>query len=104
MANKNKLSIYLVKKGLTKPDEIFENPDDLSVIDTLQDGSNVYIVPSITHEPSWYESFFHKKSNNKLIQSSARAVLLKKLTIDNEVILFALTFGYAKFLFKPNVL
>ena len=38
MANKNKLSVYLVKEGLFEKEDIFENPDELDILETLSDG------------------------------------------------------------------
>lgn len=72
-------------------------------MDTLPDGANVYYMASDIHEPSWIKDFFLKNSN-KLHQAISRVVLLKTLNIDGESRIFALTFGYARFLFKTNVL
>lgn len=103
MANKNKLSIYLLKEGVMAQEEIFERPDEVQVFTTLPDNSPVYFAPSYVHEPSWMQSFF-LNSDDRLKQANSRVVLLKKLSVDGEEKLFALTFGYARFLFKANVL
>lgn len=68
------------------------------------DGAIAYFVPSDVHEPSWLSSFFHQSGNKLLQQANSRVVLLKKLDINGETRLFALTFGYARFLFKEDVL
>ena len=104
MANKNKLSIYLVKEGIDDKDDIFDKPENISELQKYQDGSIAYFVPSYVHEPAWLSSFFHQSGNALLQQANSRVVLLKRLTIDAETRLFALTFGYARFLFKEDVL
>ncbi|MDE7406387.1 MAG: TIGR04141 family sporadically distributed protein [Clostridiales bacterium] len=103
MPNKNKLSIYLVKENLVNIEDIFDKPNEIAVLDTLTDGSKVYYKASGIHEPSWMRDFF-LKNNNNLHQANSRVVLLKNISIDGESRIFALTFGYARFLFKPNVL
>lgn len=103
MPTKNKLSIYLIKEKLINIEDIFDKPNELAILDTLPDGANVYYMVSDIHEPSWMKDFFLKNSN-KLHQANSRVVLLKTLNIDGESRVFALTFGYARFLFKTNVL
>ena len=104
MANKNKLSIYLVKAGLFEKEDIFEKPEEIDIFTTLTDGSPVYYIPSDVHKPSWLKSFFLQDGNNDMWQANSRVVLIKRINIDNEEKVFALTFGYARFLFKTNVL
>ncbi len=104
MANKNKLSIYLVKAGLSEKEDVFENHDELKVFSELSDGSKIYYKASNVHAPSWLKSFFLNDDNADMFQANSRVVLLKKMTFENEERVFALTFGYARFLFKPNVL
>ncbi len=104
MANKNKLSIYLVKSEYANTEDIFDKPKSIREFQKYPDGSVAYFVPSNVHEPSWLSDFFHKTGNNELFQANSRVVLLKKLTIGEESRIFALTFGYARFLFKEDVL
>ena len=104
MANKNKLSIYLVKSEIIDVENIFDKPENIREFQKYPDGSVAYFVPSYVHEPSWLNSFFHQSGNNELLQSNSRVVLLKKITIGEEARIFALTFGYARFLFKEDVL
>lgn len=104
MANKNKLSIYLVKEGLFEKEDIFENPEELDILETLPDGSPIYYKASYVHSPSWLKSFFLKNDNYNMLQANSRVILLKKKVFENEERVFALTFGYARFLFKANVL
>ena len=103
MSSKNKLSIYLIKEGLMTKEDIFERPDEVQIFSTLSDNSPIYFAPSYVHEPSWMQSFFLCR-DDRLKQANSRVVLLKQLHIDGEERLFALTFGYARFLFKANVL
>lgn len=104
MANRNKLSIYLIKSDIDDKDIIFENSKDIRELHKYSDDSIAYFVPSNVHEPSWLSSFFHQSGNTLLQQANSRVVLLKKLAIEGENRLFALTFGYARFLFKDDVL
>lgn len=104
MATKNKLSIYLLKSEIVNIDDIFDKPDSIQVFQKYPDGSVAYFVPSYVHEPSWLKSFFHKSGHEGLCQANSRVVLLKKLQIGEESRIFALTFGYARFLFKEDVL
>lgn len=104
MSNKNKLSIYLVKEGLFEKEDIFDKPNELDVLERLPDGSHIYYKTSDVHTPSWLKSFFLKNSSEDMLQANSRVVLLKKMVFENETRLFALTFGYARFLFKSNVL
>jgi len=104
MANKNKLSIYLIKSDICDVDDIFEKPESIQEFNRYPDGSVAYYVPSYVHEPSWVKSFFHQTGCWGLQQANSRVVLLKTLVLGNEKRTFALTFGYARFLFKDDVL
>lgn len=104
MANKNKLSIYLIKSGITSVNDIFDSPDKIRVFQRYSETSTAYFVPSLTHEPGWLRSFFQRGSDGMLLQSNSRVVLIKTLEIDGELRTFALTFGYARFLFREDIL
>ena len=104
MAKKNKLSIYLLKSEISKKEDIFESPAEVHEFQKYGDGSVAYYVPSSVHKPSWLESFFHERDSSDLLQANSRVVLIKRLTIDDEERTFALTFGYARSLFKEDVL
>ena len=104
MANKNKLSIYLIKSGITSVNDIFDSPDKIRVFQRYSYTSTAYFVPSLTHEPGWLQSFFRRGSDGMLLQSNSRVVLIKTLKIDGELRTFALTFGYARFLFREDIL
>ena len=82
VANKNKLSIYLIKHENSDNEDIFDKPEKIQEFQKYPDGSVAYFVPSYVHEPSWLSSFFHKSGQNDLLQANSRVVLLKKLKID----------------------
>ncbi len=48
MANKNKLSIYLIKSGITSVNDIFDSPDKIRVFQRYSETSTAYFVPSLT--------------------------------------------------------
>lgn len=104
MSSKNKLSIYLLKVGVNDIKDIFENSTIIKVLKKYNDNTIAYYVPSSTHEPSWLQSFFHQDADGHLLQANSRVVLLKSLECDGVSRLFALTFGYARFLFKEDIL
>lgn len=107
---KNKLSIYLLKNEILKiesiekikKEDLFEDPDKIEILEKIDDSGIVYYKPSTIVEPSWVRNFFLQKETD-MLQSSSRAVLIKRVLVNNETLYFALTFGYARFLFKPNV-
>ena len=78
MANKNKLSVYLVKEGLFEKEDLFENPDELDILETLSDGSPIYYKASDVHAPSWLKSLIMKNDNEDMLQANSRVILLKK--------------------------
>lgn len=57
MAEKNKLSIYLVKDEFSTSDQsILKNGAEM--LAELENVGSVYYLPSQTHVPSWVNSFF----------------------------------------------
>ena len=60
MANKNKLSIYLVKEGIVELEDVFDKPESIEELQAYPDGSVAYFVPSYVHEP---ESVCKENSN-----------------------------------------
>lgn len=48
MANKNKLSIYLIKSGITSVNDIFDSTDKIRVFQRYSETSTAYFVPSLT--------------------------------------------------------
>ncbi len=104
MDNKNKLSIYLLKTGKEDMIDIFDDKYRIEVFQKYDNNSTAYYVPSNAREPQWLKSFFHKGADGKLLQANSRVILLKPIEIDSTTRLFALSFGYARFMFKDNVL
>ncbi len=100
---KNKLSIYMLKQGICEPEEIFQEKLNVRELWTLDDGSKVYYVPSNVHKPTWLGEFFHKDANN-LFQANSKVVLIKSVSINGNQYNFAITFGYARFMFNDDVL
>ena len=101
---KNKLSIYLLKSDVCDKEDIFEASDKVQELKVYADGSVAYFLPSYVREPSWMRGFFKESSDEKLKQANSRVVLIKRITIAEEIRTFALTFGYARFMFKDGVL
>lgn len=99
---KNKLSIYLIKEGITEA-EIFEKESKVKVLKEYSSNKVLYYLPSYIHEPNWLKSFFDLECN-ELHQANSRAVLLNKLEFNGETRIFAIAFGYAKNLFAEDVL
>lgn len=104
MSNKNKLSIYLIKKEINSVEEIFKNFDEIKELKKYDDDSIVYYLPSHVHEPYWMKNFFNDDGIDFIKQSSARVVFIKKISFKQEKRFFALTFGYSKYMFKDDVL
>lgn len=99
---KNKLSIYLVKEGITE-EKIFEKDSKVKVLEKYSEDKVLYYIPSYIHEPKWLKDFFDLECD-KLNQSNSRAVLLDRIEIKGETRIFAIAFGYAKNLFAEDVL
>ena len=100
--SKNKLSIYLIKEGLTK-EEIFDEENEIQELEIHSENKISYYIPSFVHQPNWLMSFFNMRRED-LKQANSRVVLLNKLNIDGEERIFAIVFGYAKNLFAEDVL
>ena len=96
---KNKLSIYLIKDGVQENNEIFKN--DLLELRVYNENKIAYYVRSNSHQPTWLNNFF-EITDAALFQANAKVVLLVKRIYEGRLRLFALTFGYAKPLFKEG--
>lgn len=101
--SKNKLSIYLIKEEITDLQDIFENEKQVKELHRYSDNKCAYFVPSDVHPPKWLRGFFDL-SNNDLKQANSKVVLLVTLKLGIKKRIFAVTFGYAKSLFKEDVL
>lgn len=98
---KNKLSIYLIKDGIQENNEIFKN--ELLKLHVYNENKIAYYVRSNSHQPTWLNNFF-EITDAGLFQANAKVVLLVKRIYEGRLRIFALTFGYAKPLFKEGVL
>ena len=98
---KNKLSIYLIKGSINNKDEIFK--DNIELLQEYNSNKQVYFVGSHPHQPSWLKGFFEIE-DTRLFQANSKVVLLIKRTYANIQRIFALTFGYAKPLFREDVI
>lgn len=104
MSKRNKLSIYLLKSGIERPEEVFKNSERIRVLKKYNEDSIAYFIPTYSHEPVWLKDFFHLNGKGELLQASSKVVLLKRLICNAETRIFAITFGYARFLFNDDVL
>ncbi|HPX32763.1 MAG TPA: TIGR04141 family sporadically distributed protein [Erysipelotrichaceae bacterium] len=103
MANRNKLSIYLIKEDFKKTEDIVESFSKSIVIDGV---GTVFIIPSYKSTPAWINSFFCGSIDlNDIFTANARAVLLVSIPVDgkDKNRIFALTMGYGKHMLKENV-
>jgi uncharacterized protein (TIGR04141 family) len=95
MSSVNKLSIYLIKDGITDPNQIISNYSDCKEIDGV---GNFYYGRSIVNTPSWVDDFFleNLKGIKTLKSSSAKGVLLTSIIHNKKEIKFALSFGMGR--------
>ena len=102
MPNKNKISIYLIKKGYVNNRNIIEPNYTSEVID---DVGIVYLGASHSKKPQWVSSFFIDKINSRnLFVSNAKAVLLTRVnTAQDGERIFAIVMGYGKSMLKDNI-
>lgn len=98
---KNKLSIYLIKDGILENRDIFKN--ELQELHVYDENKIAYFVRSNSHQPSWLNNFLNL-TDSALFQANAKVVLLVKRIYQEKLRIFALTFGFAKPLFKEGVL
>ncbi len=98
---KNKLSIYLIREDITSTDDIFET--DVVELRRYTDDKCAYYKPSYIHSPPWLRTFFIE-DHDDLSQANSKVILLVKRNYDGVSRIFAITFGFAKNLFKENVL
>jgi len=101
--SKNKLSIYLIREEITDFRNIFEDENQVEELYRYSGNKCAYFVPSDVHPPKWLKGFFNLSSDN-LKQANSKVVLLVALNFRSKKRTFAVTFGYAKSLFKEDVL
>ncbi len=103
MANKNKLSIYLIKEGIQEDCDIIDKHEDSTLIEGV---GTLYWDRSSVSIPGWVNSFcLGKVSGDDIFTSNARAVLLVRITVEpmDTKRIFAVTMGYGKYLLKDAV-
>lgn len=103
MANKNKLSIFMIKSEFTEDKDIVEKCDNMFFVDGV---GIVYWDDSYINTPQWVTSFFVDTINTeKIFTANARAVLLVRIPIGQNGAekIFAVTMGYGKNMLKDNV-
>jgi len=94
----NKISIYLLKKGLA-PEDILKKKDFNHI--TLNDENIFYYDKSYAYKPSWINGFFEDKLNNlELFNQSSKGVYFVKLNINSEDKFFSIPFGYGHTMFE----
>ncbi len=96
MADKNKLSIYLIKKEFIEKDIHILKSDCESI--HIENVGEVYFEKSSLRTPAWVNSFFQGQLDmQKLYTSNAKAILLCRVEVEANITrVFALTFGYGK--------
>ncbi len=105
MAEKNKLSIYLIKDEFSGSDQnILKNTARL--LADLKDLGKVYFSPSLTYVPSWVNSFFRGNLGDaQIFTSNARAVLISRVKVAKDITkTFAVTMGYGKNMLADDVI
>lgn len=105
MAEKNKLSIYLVKDEFSASDQTILKNGAVMLAD-LENVGKVYYLPSQTHEPAWVNTFFRGNLGNaRIFTSNARAVLICRVNVAEGVTkAFAITMGYGKNMLADDVI
>lgn len=104
MALTNSFSVYLIKDDYTTFDDVISGFDTKY---TIEEG--VLFVKSTKESqsvPSWVKLFFKEPLDNRIKKAfsikSLSAVYLRKLTIDERNVTFALSFGYGRYLIKSD--
>lgn len=116
-AKKSRLNIYLIKKEFTTDEQIINEGNEVEKIEKI---GNLYYGKSYVKEPKWIKTFFGTTFDNtkvikkgiskkqvqpqkKIFNASANAVLIIQSTIGKKERIFAVTFGYGRFLLKTGV-
>jgi len=91
MAKTNKISVYLLKEGVS-PSDIFQKDYNNKSLK----GKNIfYYDESRVNKPSWIKGFFGNELNDlELLNRSSKGVYFVKVTIGLKERFFALPFGY----------
>lgn len=104
MAQKNKLSIYLIKSDHKDESTILKSGKKL--LADLGESGKVYYNPSHVSIPLWVNSFFRGQLGTpELFTANARAVLLTKVSVAKNIErIFAITMGYGKYMLEDDVI
>ena len=105
MAERNKLSIYLIKDEYSASDELILKRK-FNLLGSLEDIGNIYFDPSQTTYPAWFNTFFCGKLDcTNVFSSNTRAVLISRVKINRTLTkTFAITMGYGKNMLADNVI
>ena len=105
MAEKNKLSIYLIKDEFAGNDsQILKSTQNICVdIDT---SCKVYFAPSQNTVPAWTKSFLRGNLGDApLFVSNARAVVISRVNVGSGITkTFAVALGYGKNMLSDDVI
>ena len=110
MANKNKLSIYLIKDEFAADDTKILKSDVMNSVyfgkADLEELGIAYFSPSQQKTPYWVSSFFRDRiTAEDIFTSNARAVLITRVEMsDSQTKTFALTMGYGKYMLADDVI
>lgn len=98
--SKNKLSILLIKQGISAENIIKELE---GIQHEMVAGNHFYYKNSFTVKPKWVDKFFHSRldCSERLKTTSAAGVLLVNRVYENESRTFAVCFGYGRSLLQP---
>lgn len=93
-----KLSIYLIKKGITNHEDIVKDANEKEEFDN----GILYYKKSFSREPAWIKMFFNKNIE-ELISSVASALYITKINYNNEDVYFGISFGHGWQMFNNGV-
>ena len=97
---KNKLSVYLIKRGLTEAADIVREKCDKVDIKGL---GTFYYVVSHPHTPAWLREFFGGYlDESPFTNASSKGVLLTSGKVNRQSRIFAIPFGHGRSLLEPG--
>lgn len=101
MANKTRLSIFLIKEAFSELDSIVTECGDPI---TVGDSAALFVRRSNEKIPGWVDSFFEKRYGlDQLTTSTVSALLVVEVPINDETRrYFALSFGYGRYMLCPE--
>jgi len=104
VAERNKLSIYLIKDEYATDDSQILKSSQYDCVE--MNNSKVYFTQSNSAVPPWMKSFLRGNLDNKrIIISNARAVVICRIRVENgKTKTFAVTLGYGKYMLASDVI